>query len=162
MRRPIADVIWILAFAMDHKFANAFSFTKSYVAVEAHGMSGTSPTGPVSLLSTMRIRDTRQHAVCMAAKAPAFKGFGKVPEGPFNRMPQSGDDLCVCESGKAYKDCCQPFHTEKEWPSTPEQLMRSRFGRPSSHLIRVILVLKRDVHAINRSNCDFLFRIPDA
>ena len=63
----------------------------------------------------------------MASKAPpAFKGFGKAPEDPTDRTPKSADEACVCESGKAYKDCCQPFHAGQAWPSTPEQLMRSR------------------------------------
>ena len=34
---------------------------------------------------------------------------------------------CPCGSGKTYQNCCEPYHTEKEIPKTPEQLMRSRY-----------------------------------
>ena len=34
---------------------------------------------------------------------------------------------CPCGSGKTYQNCCEPYHTEKEIPQTPEQLMRSRY-----------------------------------
>lgn len=29
---------------------------------------------------------------------------------------------------KGYANCCQPFHTKKATPQTPEQLMRSRYS----------------------------------
>ncbi|RRN01680.1 YchJ family protein [Bibersteinia trehalosi] len=35
--------------------------------------------------------------------------------------------LCPCQSNKSYAECCQPFHTGKQMPSTAEQLMRSRY-----------------------------------
>lgn len=39
--------------------------------------------------------------------------------------------MCPCQmqqaQPKAYADCCQPFH-QGQLPSTPEQLMRSRFS----------------------------------
>ena len=35
---------------------------------------------------------------------------------------------CICTSGKAYKDCCQPFHLQLNKPETCEQLMRSRYS----------------------------------
>ncbi len=35
--------------------------------------------------------------------------------------------LCPCHSGKSYTTCCEPFH-KGELPSTPEQLMRSRYS----------------------------------
>lgn len=34
---------------------------------------------------------------------------------------------CGCGSGKSYEACCYPFHLEKSFPITAEQLMRSRF-----------------------------------
>ena len=35
---------------------------------------------------------------------------------------------CPCCSGKEYKNCCEPFHLNKELPKTPEELMRSRYA----------------------------------
>lgn len=37
------------------------------------------------------------------------------------------DLLCSCGSEVLFSDCCQPFITQKKFPSTPEQLMRSRY-----------------------------------
>lgn len=34
---------------------------------------------------------------------------------------------CPCGSGKAYRDCCHPFHNGESAPS-PEALMRSRYA----------------------------------
>lgn len=36
--------------------------------------------------------------------------------------------LCPCGSGKQYADCCGLFHEGKAVPTTPEQLMRSRYS----------------------------------
>jgi len=35
---------------------------------------------------------------------------------------------CLCKSGKAYQDCCMPFHQLTLKPNTCEQLMRSRYS----------------------------------
>lgn len=35
---------------------------------------------------------------------------------------------CPCQSGKAYADCCQPFHQFRQTPPTAEALMRSRYS----------------------------------
>ncbi|NKB47616.1 MAG: hypothetical protein GKR77_07500 [Legionellales bacterium] len=34
---------------------------------------------------------------------------------------------CFCGSGVAYVACCQPLLTGKQWPTTAEALMRSRY-----------------------------------
>lgn len=34
---------------------------------------------------------------------------------------------CACGSLQRYSDCCGRFIDGKEWPSTPEELMRSRY-----------------------------------
>lgn len=34
---------------------------------------------------------------------------------------------CPCQSGLAYKECCQPFHLKQQLPNTAEKLMRSRY-----------------------------------
>lgn len=36
--------------------------------------------------------------------------------------------LCYCGSEKKFSKCCQPFIQEKQFPETPEQLMRSRYS----------------------------------
>jgi SEC-C motif-containing protein len=35
---------------------------------------------------------------------------------------------CPCTSGRAYADCCAPFHRGEREAPTPEALMRSRFA----------------------------------
>jgi len=42
---------------------------------------------------------------------------------------------CACCSGKSYTECCQPYHANAVLPSTPEQLMRSRYSAYTLHLI---------------------------
>jgi len=37
------------------------------------------------------------------------------------------DYLCHCHSGNTYQTCCQPYLAGEATPSTPEQLMRSRY-----------------------------------
>jgi SEC-C motif domain protein len=37
------------------------------------------------------------------------------------------DELCPCGSGNLYLTCCQPYLTGGDHPSSPEQLMRSRY-----------------------------------
>lgn len=38
------------------------------------------------------------------------------------------DSLCPCGSGNPYSACCQPYHTGRSHPQTPEQLMRTRYS----------------------------------
>ena len=35
---------------------------------------------------------------------------------------------CICGSGKAFTDCCEPLLSEKVRAKSPEQLVRSRFS----------------------------------
>lgn len=35
---------------------------------------------------------------------------------------------CPCHSNQTYESCCQPFHENKAFPSTPLLLMRSRYS----------------------------------
>ena len=37
-------------------------------------------------------------------------------------------NLCPCCSGKLYEECCELFHSKKEFPKTAEELMRSRYA----------------------------------
>ncbi len=48
------------------------------------------------------------------------------------------NNACPCHSGKPYTACCQPFHQNKR-PSTPTQLMRSRYAAYSLGKIGYIL-----------------------
>ena len=36
--------------------------------------------------------------------------------------------LCICQSGKQYSKCCEPFLTGQKHAKTPVQLMRSRYS----------------------------------
>jgi SEC-C motif-containing protein len=36
--------------------------------------------------------------------------------------------LCYCNSKKEFSECCEPFLINKQKPSTPVQLMRSRYS----------------------------------
>jgi SEC-C motif-containing protein len=47
--------------------------------------------------------------------------------------------LCPCHSSKAYKDCCEPFHTKKKLPQTALDLMRSRYSAYSLNLASYII-----------------------
>ena len=43
-------------------------------------------------------------------------------------MPKT-PQVCPCESGQTYAECCQPWHTAQAGPApTPEALMRSRYS----------------------------------
>ncbi|MGJ8692579.1 MAG: YchJ family protein [Thalassotalea sp.] len=35
---------------------------------------------------------------------------------------------CPCQSNKTFSQCCQPYLTLQTFPTTPEQLMRSRYS----------------------------------
>ena len=37
-------------------------------------------------------------------------------------------NLCPCCSGKLYEECCELFHSKKDFPQTAEELMRSRYA----------------------------------
>ncbi len=47
--------------------------------------------------------------------------------------------FCPCTSGKTYNDCCESYHSKVSFPSTPEQLMRSRYSAYVLHLIDYLL-----------------------
>ena len=38
------------------------------------------------------------------------------------------ENLCPCCSGKLYEECCELFHSKKDFPKTAEELMRSRYA----------------------------------
>ena len=38
------------------------------------------------------------------------------------------ENLCPCCSGKLYEECCELFHSKKDFPQTAEELMRSRYA----------------------------------
>ncbi|MES0875140.1 YchJ family protein [Sinimarinibacterium thermocellulolyticum] len=61
-------------------------------------------------------------------------------------------DACACESGKAYRDCCGPYHHGIPAP-TPEALMRSRY---SAYAMRLSLYLLATWHPRTRPPPDEL------
>lgn len=50
---------------------------------------------------------------------------------------------CNCQSGKNYKECCEPFHLEAKIPETAEQLMRSRYSAYT--LVNIPYIVKTTV-----------------
>lgn len=48
-------------------------------------------------------------------------------------------NLCPCSSRKLYKDCCQPYHDNKDFPKTALQLMRSRYAAYALNLSDYII-----------------------
>ena len=123
------SALFIFAFVCALKVTDAFTLPNPFSCSEACSCmrADSSLRGNLRHFVQSSKRDIELTTLRMASKAqPPFKGFGKAPEGPPSRTPSSADELCVCESGKKYQDCCQPFHTGQTWPSTPEQLMRSR------------------------------------
>lgn len=46
---------------------------------------------------------------------------------------------CPCHSEKSYETCCKPFHERKAFPSSPLELMRSRYSAYALHLPQYIL-----------------------
>ena len=38
------------------------------------------------------------------------------------------ENLCSCCSGKLHEECCELFHSKKDFPQTAEELMRSRYA----------------------------------
>lgn len=42
---------------------------------------------------------------------------------------------CYCHSSKPYDLCCGPYHNNKEYPQTPETLMRSRYSAFALRLV---------------------------
>lgn len=60
-------------------------------------------------------------------------------------------DLCPCQSGATYEECCEKIITKKQSAATPEMLMRSRYTAYvkgiSQHIINT-------THADHRDDCD--------
>lgn len=56
----------------------------------------------------------------------AAKGFGA----PAKKGTTANIDVnapCPCSSGSTYSACCSKYHSNEETPSSPEQLLRSRY-----------------------------------
>ncbi|HSH02397.1 MAG TPA: YchJ family metal-binding protein [Anaerolineae bacterium] len=47
--------------------------------------------------------------------------------------------LCPCHSQQPYTQCCQPYHQDKRRPTTPTNLMRSRYAAYALGLTSYIL-----------------------
>jgi SEC-C motif-containing protein len=79
-------------------------------------------------------------SVVVVVVAAAGKGFGPkkaaAPSGGAKQQQQQQQKAatpdaaspCPCGSGLAYGACCQPAHTGRAPPDTPEKLLRSRFA----------------------------------
>lgn len=53
-------------------------------------------------------------------------------------------DLCPCGSKKSYISCCEPYLSGDALPSTPEQLMRSRYTAYTKGYIDYVFATMRD------------------
>ncbi len=135
MRSP-ARLLQIFASVGVANFAYAFTLNRCSGIIGSHSKSSLSLVGQRQRPESPAFRSASTSLQMVWKAPPAFKGFGKAPEDPTDRTPKSADEPCVCESGKAYKDCCQPFHAGQAWPDTPEQLMRSRSPLPPRSLLK--------------------------
>ena len=46
-----------------------------------------------------------------------------------NRIPNNaGECDCPCDSKKLYRSCCGPFHNKEKLPSSPIDVLRSRYS----------------------------------
>lgn len=56
------------------------------------------------------------------------------------------DEPCPCGSGRAYGECCLPFHDGKGWPATPEELVRARYSAHVKRRLTYILFTQAEYH----------------
>ena len=62
-------------------------------------------------------------------------GFGKVVAS----SPSSSHSQCLCNSGKTYQECCEPYHSGTALPPTSTALVRSRFSALRSKLVNYLI-----------------------
>jgi len=60
-------------------------------------------------------------------------------------------NLCPCQSGKNYNECCQPYHKNFNAP-TAEALMRSRYSAYAKGLTEYIIATAHPKQLLNRPN----------
>lgn len=65
-----------------------------------------------------------------SATVPAKKGFGTPLPKPATKQAKQQPvvEQCPCASGKAYKNCCEPFHKGPDPAPTAEATLRARFS----------------------------------
>eukprot|EP00198_Chlamydomonas_reinhardtii_P009928 XP_001699265.1 hypothetical protein CHLREDRAFT_206019 [Chlamydomonas reinhardtii] len=79
--------------------------------------------------STRTCIATQNAATRRAVVVQASKGFGAAQPKKFvQRKDAATPDPCPCESGKAYKNCCGPYHRSEALAPTPEATLRARFA----------------------------------
>jgi hypothetical protein len=71
-------------------------------------------------------------------KTVVGKGFGISSKQPSleevvakfpNRIPDNAEECeCPCGSDKVYRRCCGPFHKKEKLPSSPIDVLRSRYS----------------------------------
>ncbi len=52
--------------------------------------------------------------------------------------------FCPCNPKNEYKNCCEPYHLEQDYPNDQETLMRSRY---SAYVLQKIDYLKKSWHS---------------
>lgn len=58
---------------------------------------------------------------------------------------------CYCQSGRPFADCCQPF-IQGQYPTTAEQLMRSRFSAYCEGTDNAMIYLANSYHPCSRAS----------
>lgn len=66
--------------------------------------------------------------------------------------PANSDQICPCQSGQSYADCCQNYISGDAVPQTPEQLMRSRY---TAYVLADIAYVERTTQPEMRPQYDF-------
>ena len=59
---------------------------------------------------------------------------------------------CPCKSKRAYSECCEPFHTKTKYPSSPLELMRSRYSAYVLGLVEYLI--ETDTRSTNEDSAD--------
>lgn len=108
-----------------------------------------------------RVSSLRRNIQTLAAS----KGFGATKKAPTANIDVNAP--CPCSSGSSYLTCCSKFHSNEELPSTPEQLLRSRYvaykvrcsqSTPVNNLCHLLLPLWRlhNIHPLLHRPGDLL------
>ncbi|EKX41180.1 hypothetical protein GUITHDRAFT_153879 [Guillardia theta CCMP2712] len=119
-------------------------------------LSSCSSPFPYKSAPSLSAKSFSQHSsapgvtsLAMAAKSKgsssSFKGFGSVPTELLGRTPEDSES-CACCSGASYGECCKQIHDGVRWPSTPLEMIRSRY---SAYAYRLPTWIMDSTHSTN-------------
>ena len=78
-------------------------------------------------------------------------GFGKTSEPVTKTKIPPSDELCACKSGKAYGECCKPYHDGLVIATNPIAVIRSRFSGLSYAIVDYIM---KTTHPDHKDYCN--------